>query len=89
MHDSFVKLRASEEVSNSAHTRARALKQAVGIAQLKYDRDYIGYRDLIDAKLDLCQAQTALINAQRTHFLILLELYRAVGGGWQMPEGSI
>jgi len=84
VHDSIIRLQASEQASRSALSRATALKQVADIAVLKYERGYIGYQDLADAKLDLNQAQAALIDAQRSYFLGLLELYRAVGGSWQI-----
>jgi multidrug efflux system outer membrane protein len=44
------------------------------------------YLEVLDAQRQLFDAQLALANAVRDEFTSAVQLYRALGGGWQEPE---
>ena len=57
----------------------------VELAELQYRSGSINYIDVLDAQRRYFDAQIALSNAVRDENLALVQLYKALGGGWQSP----
>lgn len=58
-------------------------KITLDLAQLQYLNGVIGYLDLLDAQRGYLDAQIGLSNAIRDKQITLVNLYKALGGGWQ------
>ena len=54
----------------------------VELAQLQYFNGVINYLDVLDAQRRYFDAQIGLSNAVRDEHLALVQLYKALGGGW-------
>jgi multidrug efflux system outer membrane protein len=52
------------------------------LARLRYDNGYTSYIEVLDAERSLFQAQIQLVQTQAQLFFALINLYRALGGGW-------
>ncbi|MDE6876428.1 MAG: TolC family protein, partial [Alistipes sp.] len=63
------------------HSRDAALKY-VELARLQYQSGSINYIDVLDAQRRYFDAQIGLSNAVRDENLALVQLYKALGGGW-------
>jgi outer membrane protein, multidrug efflux system len=59
-----------------------ALRQYADIARLRYDNGYADYLTVLDADRSLFNAQLAFSRTQGTLHLALINLYKAMGGGW-------
>lgn len=59
-----------------------ALTKAVEIANDLYTASYATYLEVITAQRSALEAELNLANTRREQFLLLIELYRALGGGW-------
>jgi multidrug efflux system outer membrane protein len=92
-------LGALQEVSNALESYARsaeelearlnlvnASQEYVRLARLLYNNGVRSYLDLLDAQRQLFNAELALSQSKRDRLLSLIFLYRALGGGWVMPE---
>ena len=55
---------------------------AVELANLQYRGGSINYIDVLDAQRRYFDAQIGLSNAVRDEHLALVQLYKALGGGW-------
>ena len=62
--------------------RANALANALELSTLRYQSGYSPYLEVLDAQRQLLQAQTLQIVAARNLRLSLVDLARALGGGW-------
>ena len=49
---------------------------------------YSSYLDLLDAERQLFAAELAVADAQRLQLSAVVDLYRALGGGWKPPESN-
>lgn len=71
-----------------ARERKNELEQAsrkyVDLAQLQYINGVINYLDVLDAQRRYFDAQIGLSNAVRDEYLAIVELYKALGGGWSL-----
>lgn len=89
-------LTAFKEVSDAVATFRRRrqttmlrcdLREAAGkyveLANLQYRSGVLAYIDVLDAQRRFFEAQIGLSNAVRDEYLALVDLYKALGGGWQ------
>lgn len=87
----------SDALNNYAQFRAvrvaqeeqvRALARSSRLAQLRYASGYSSYLEVLDANRELFAAELALSQAQRDALVSVVQLYRALGGGWMESETS-
>jgi NADPH:quinone reductase-like Zn-dependent oxidoreductase len=68
--------------------QVRALSRSARLAQLRYASGYSSYLEVLDANRELFSAELALSQAQRDSLVSVVQLYRALGGGWVRSETS-
>lgn len=86
---------AFQEVSDAliAHTKAReqltfqarqveTLRTYLELARLRYDNGYTSYIEVLDAERNLFNAEVAYSQTQALVYGSLVNLYKAMGGGW-------
>ncbi|QDU57654.1 efflux transporter outer membrane subunit [Aeoliella mucimassa] len=92
-------LEAAEEVDNALinYTRQQkrqsaladsvaALERAVELAVTQYQRGTVDFQRVLDSQRSLLQAQDQLATTEGEVTASLIELYRALGGGWDCPQ---
>jgi outer membrane protein, multidrug efflux system len=60
-----------------------AAQDATRFARLRYEAGSTGYLEVLTTDSNLYTAQLNLVNAQQNEALSLVQLYSALGGGWQ------
>lgn len=63
-----------------------AAAEYVRLANLQYRGGSLNYIDVLDAQRRYFDAQIDVSNAIRDEYFSLIDLYRALGGGWQLPS---
>jgi multidrug efflux system outer membrane protein len=63
-----------------------ALKQAVDLSLLRYRAGRASYFEVLEAQQLLFPAEDALAQAQRDQLLAVVDLYKALGGGWNLSD---
>lgn len=81
--NAIVEFNKTREIYETRLRLEQASKSALDLAQLQYISGAIGYLDLLDAQRGYLDAQIGLSNAIRDKQLTLVNLYKALGGGWQ------
>ena len=94
-------IRAFQEVSNALidqqklaevreeQTRAvMALRESVRLSTMRYTGGFANYFEVIDAQQQLFPAENILAQVQRDQLIAVVELYRALGGGWSAYVAS-
>ena len=71
-----------QEIYNTRNHLEKASKSALELAKLQYINEAIGYMDLLDAQRGYLDAQISLSKAIRDKQLTMVNLYKALGGGW-------
>jgi outer membrane protein TolC len=64
-------------------------KEAERVAQIKYREGEIDFNRLFTVQILLLNQQESLAISRRDSALSVVALYRALGGGWQMPPAGI
>ena len=60
----------------------RSAKSHVDLSQLQYINGVINYMDVLDAQRTYFDAQIGLSNAIRNELITVVQVYKALGGGW-------
>jgi multidrug efflux system outer membrane protein len=77
------------DVYTAQQEQVRALTRASRLAQLRYQSGYSSYLEVLDANRQLFSAELALSQAQRDSLVSVVQLYRALGGGWAPEERGL
>lgn len=66
--------------------RKDVLTRSLEIAEDRYHGGYSSYLEALDAQRNLFDTQLAQVQLEEAQLTRLIELYRALGGGWQAPN---
>jgi multidrug efflux system outer membrane protein len=81
--DAIVNLQefANEEAAFTAQVDAS--KRAFNLAQKRYESGYSGYSDMLDTQRTLNTAQLLYLTSRKNRLGASVDLFKALGGGWQ------
>lgn len=65
-----------------------AYQQAVQIALERYDLGKASYFEVLDAQIQLYPEQTALAQTETNRRVVIVQLYLALGGGWNLTDSD-
>ncbi|WP_207534368.1 efflux transporter outer membrane subunit [Desertivirga arenae] len=81
--NALVQNRKLAEQAEIAQQQVQTLKQSISNANLLFKSDMANYLEVITAQSNALQAELNLVAVQRQRNGALVELYRALGGGWK------
>lgn len=73
----------SAAAAKAQRDRMTALRDVRELARLRFDNGIASQIDLLDADRQLLAAQSALVAAEQAQRNAVVDLYRALGGGWK------
>jgi multidrug efflux system outer membrane protein len=82
-HDALVANQTLRDALVAQTERRTKLERALDLAGLRYRSGYSPYLEVLDAQRQLLQAQTLQILAARDVRLAVVDLAKALGGGWE------
>jgi multidrug efflux system outer membrane protein len=80
--DSLVASGKSNERQGAQARRVAALQSYLRLSKTRYDEGYTSYLEVLDALRQYYEGQIELVQARSDMFTALIQLYRAMGGGW-------
>ena len=83
VNNAIVTIRKAKEVRMSYEKLLNAADTYLQLAQLQYINGVINYLDVLDAQRGYFDAQIGLSNAIRDELIAVVQLYKALGGGWK------
>jgi multidrug efflux system outer membrane protein len=81
--DSLVSFRKRTEQLEQQQLLVDALRESNRLSLLRYQGGLDSYLQVLDAQRSLFQGELALAQLHREQLLAIVQLYRALGGGWQ------
>lgn len=81
--DALVGIEKSQRVREEQEKQVAALKEAVKLSQARYEEGLSSYTEVLDADQQYYTAQNSLALTQGAQLNYYVQLYRALGGGWQ------
>jgi multidrug efflux system outer membrane protein len=76
------------EAYREQETCVDAYRESVRLAMTRYDSGLSNYLEVVDAQIQLYPAESASINYDLGRKLALVDLYRALGGGWNLTDAQ-
>ncbi len=81
--NALVEYRKDQEFRGQEELLTTAAQDTVRLANVRYDGGVTSYLEVLDSDTRYFNAQIALAQAQLNERLALVQLYNALGGGWQ------
>jgi multidrug efflux system outer membrane protein len=81
--DSLSRVTATGEVMQAQDERVEALSNAYRVASARYRAGRIGYLEQLDVERQLREVEQQQVSAKLLLLQATVDLYRALGGGWQ------
>ncbi|MEC5387399.1 efflux transporter outer membrane subunit [Uliginosibacterium sp. H3] len=86
VYDAIGNMRAASDTLVAQERRSGALRTSLRVAQLRYDAGVSGYLELLDAERNLYSVDADRIDAQAFRLNASVDLFRALGGGWETAQ---
>lgn len=86
--DSLVGYRKAGEQRGSQRERVKAEHKVLELAEMRYRGGVSAYLEVLDAQRSLFDAELDEAQAIRDHLVTLVQLYKALGGGWPAEPPS-
>lgn len=84
-------LAAHQQLAESIRDQTRsvtAYQESVKLVNIRYESGLSSYLEVIDAQLQMYPAQTALVIYNLERKVALVNLYKALGGGWNLADAD-
>jgi multidrug efflux system outer membrane protein len=78
--------RRTQEEREAQERNVAALRQAEKTAMARYDGGVSAYLEVLDSQRALFSGETALAQIIRDQYLSGVQVYKALGGGWNQPD---
>jgi outer membrane protein, multidrug efflux system len=80
--DALVAVRKRQEFRQQQELLVKALSDASEVAKLRYEGGVSSYLEVLDTERQYFDAEIALVQARRDESLSVVQLYKALGGGY-------
>jgi multidrug efflux system outer membrane protein len=82
VEDSLVAVRTARTQNEAQQQQVTALKSALRLAELRYKGGLANYLEVLVARRNLFEAELGMTATRRLHLASVVQLYKALGGGW-------
>jgi multidrug efflux system outer membrane protein len=89
VEDALVDQRRTREQLEAQARQVEALRAYARTARLRYDNGYTSYIEVLDSEQSLFSAELSYVQTQGGMFQSLINLYKAMGGGWVVVTEKI
>ncbi|MDP1768246.1 MAG: efflux transporter outer membrane subunit [Nitrospirota bacterium] len=86
VEDALVAVKTAREQRAAQAEQVEALRSALQLASLRYKGGLANYLDVLVAQRSLFEAELALASTHRLQLVSVVQLYKALGGGWHAYE---
>jgi outer membrane protein, multidrug efflux system len=86
--DGLVAIRKRQEFRQQQALLVKALSDASEVAKLRYEGGVSSYLEVLDTERQYFDAEIQLVQAKRDESQSVIQLYRALGGGWQLEPST-
>lgn len=88
VRDALVSLREDATADTAQQTRLENAAQVLAIVEKRYAAGHAGYLEVLDAQRSHNDAAIAAIAARQARLIASVDLFKALGGGWQPESGK-
>lgn len=88
VHDALISLSTARRAYEAQEDRRTKQADVLRLAELRYRNGYSSYLEVLDAQRNLFDADRSRLAALRDQQTAVVDLYRALGGGWAPDQFS-
>lgn len=88
VEDALVAVRTARQQIEAQEAQIAALRSALHLADLRYKGGISSYLEVLTARRLLFEAELSLAATRRLHLVSVVQLYKALGGGWNEKGAS-
>jgi multidrug efflux system outer membrane protein len=81
--DALIAIEKLRDIRVEQEAQVAALQDATNLSRLRYDTGLANYLEVLTADQDLFDAELELARTRGAQLNSVVQLYRALGGGWQ------
>ena len=81
--DALIGYEKNRGVREGQEQTVKDLKESVDVSMMRYRGGTANYLDVLDSQRSLFQAELTLAQARNNEYQSLVQLYKALGGGWK------
>jgi multidrug efflux system outer membrane protein len=89
VEDALVNQKRTRGQLEAQKRQVDSLREYARIARLRYENGYTSYIEVLDAERSLFSAELQYVQTQGILFQALVNLYKAVGGGWVVEADKL
>jgi multidrug efflux system outer membrane protein len=82
VNDALADQNLTRKQLEALNQRVLSLRTYADLARLRFDNGYSSYIEVLDAERSLFDVELSYVQTQGTLFQALINLYKAMGGGW-------
>ncbi len=86
VEDALAAVRTAREQRDAQAAQVESLRSALRLAMLRYKGGLANYLDVLIAQRNLFEAELSLTSTHRLQLVSVVQLYKALGGGWFPQE---
>jgi multidrug efflux system outer membrane protein len=86
--DGLIAYQRTREFRTKQEERTQAHRDATRLANVRYEGGVTSYLEVLYNEQELFSAELGLAQARRNEFLSVIQLYRALGGGWMPADAT-
>ena len=86
VEDALIAVQTARSQRQAQVEQVEALQSALRLANLRYQGGITSYIDVLIAKRSLFDAELSLADTHRLHLVSIVQLYKALGGGWSPTD---
>ncbi len=86
--DALIASQTLVDQRTAIQSQVAALREAADIATERYTAGRASYFEVLEAQQQLYPAESALAQTQRDQLLAVVNLYKALGGGWNLNDSQ-
>jgi len=86
VEDALVAIHTVRDQTKAQEEQVNALQSALHLADIRYQGGLSNYLDVLTAKRSLFDAELSLAATRRLQLVSIVQLYKALGGGWPVQE---
>ena len=88
VEDALLAYQKTREIRTTRERLVNASREAVQLAQLEYLNGQTTSLDVLAAQREAFNAEIDLVQTRRDQLIVVVQLYKALGGGWNPEPGS-
>lgn len=89
VNDALVDQERTRQQLQAQQRQVAALQEYAGTARLRYENGYTSYIEVLDAERSLFNVQLQYTQTQQTQLQAMINVYKAMGGGWTTAVQSL